>query len=636
MGTRSACTNALRLLALLALLALPVGAAGAGEGAAAAPDSRTIPLSGEHLFRAGDDPRYADPAHDDSGWRRVPVPASWRRFGVDEHVDTAWYRIRFTVPPGFEVDRPALHLALLLVADETYLNGRRIGGEGEINRAAWHDRPPFLPRLYPIDPALLDRDGPNVLAIRVNRHPLIQDGGLPLGPVEIGSYVDLAPEAGARVLRYQAFSTVFLGIDTVIIVFALSAFWLGLRDRAMKSFLLMFTPYFLAQVEKNHAVHAAGLGTPLVEAAVTKLAALLLVPLLEFVAAVLKVPVGRTVRVVQGLTVVSVLNNPAYTTEAGAMWYRLCVQVWTLAMFATFAIIGWWILRAALARRTDVMPMVAGLAVLIAGVLSDVLLPATPMYDWFGVTFGDPCIHVFLLSLAMVLGIRMFRTEQALKAANDRALRLHESERGRLAREVHDGIGQWLSTIKLNLNILRARKRGGADPDAGAFDELVDDVSHAIEDTRRIAHDLSPALLDRFGLVEAMRSLADRISRERGIEVSVTAQAGPPVADKAGSHLYRIFQEAVRNAIEHGRCTRIETALAREGGELVLTVRDDGIGLDGAAETASKGQAKDAADTAAGLGLRNMRERAMLLGGTFEAGAAKGGGTVITVRAPAD
>jgi signal transduction histidine kinase len=180
-----------------------------------------------------------------------------------------------------------------------------------------------------------------------------------------------------------------------------------------------------------------------------------------------------------------------------------------------------------------------------------------------------------------------------------------EAERRRLAREVHDQMGQILTTLKL----------GAADDPERAV--LIDE---AIRISRRISHDLRPAALDDLGLAAALSQLGRDTQQHAGIEVRVMAEDNAALDPHQATQLYRITQEAVTNALRHARARRITIRAGAEGGRYGLDIEDDGIGCDG--------------QGAQGSGLLNMRERARLAGG--EAGIARRpeGGTVVSVHIP--
>ena len=213
--------------------------------------------------------------------------------------------------------------------------------------------------------------------------------------------------------------------------------------------------------------------------------------------------------------------------------------------------------------------------------------------------------------------------EQARRLMSElarRLLQVAEAERTALARELHDDLGQRLAALKMNLQL---QERTGAGP-AGrpSLREAILIAESCIEQVRQRAFDLRPAQLDELGLAAALHSHAHDQARLAATPVKCTVALDDlvPGVDWS-SHVYRIIQEAVRNALHHGLPTWVEVSLTVAAGEVVLAVSDDGIGI-----AASTGRV--------GLGLLNMRERAELVGGRFEVRPMQPRGTRVVCRWP--
>ncbi|WP_420456897.1 PAS domain S-box protein [Rubrivirga sp.] len=198
-------------------------------------------------------------------------------------------------------------------------------------------------------------------------------------------------------------------------------------------------------------------------------------------------------------------------------------------------------------------------------------------------------------------------------------------EQERMARDLHDGLGQVLTGAAFRLQALHNRLEQADDPELAAdalrSRELVED---ALGQARAIARGLFPINTEPDGLAEALARLATDAELAFGIVCSFD---GPPVVVSSrehAAHLYRIAQEAMANAARHGRAGTVEIALAQDGGLATLTVCDDGVGIPDAALAGGEG-----------LGLRTMRYRADRVGGEFEVRPKEGGGTVVAVTFPA-
>jgi PAS domain S-box-containing protein len=215
-----------------------------------------------------------------------------------------------------------------------------------------------------------------------------------------------------------------------------------------------------------------------------------------------------------------------------------------------------------------------------------------------------------------------------IEALSRRMLQLQEEERRALARELHDEVGQQLGALRLNLDALR---RGLSDGVAqGRLTDCAEIVDTTIAQIRDRALDLRPAVLDDLGLKPALDSYGKRQAMRSGCAIEVKASPLPSNATgEQQSALFRIAQESVNNALRHSQASRIEIAVRFEEGASVLSVRDDGIGFDVGATLARE-------YTGTGLGLPGMRERAELLGGTFEIRSEPGAGTEVVARIPVE
>ena len=211
------------------------------------------------------------------------------------------------------------------------------------------------------------------------------------------------------------------------------------------------------------------------------------------------------------------------------------------------------------------------------------------------------------------------RLEQERVLSGRRALMAQENERKRLARELHDEVGQTLTGVMLQLEgIHRA-----APPELGeAVAQLQETAREGVEEVREIARGLRPQALDEFGLRSALITLAAGFSENSGLAVRhELAPQLPALAPEQDLAIYRVAQEGLTNVARHAEARGVLIALGSENGNVVLRVRDDGRGID-----------EGAAHNAGGLG--GMRERAMLIGGRLTLKPVDGGGTEVTLRLP--
>jgi signal transduction histidine kinase len=221
-------------------------------------------------------------------------------------------------------------------------------------------------------------------------------------------------------------------------------------------------------------------------------------------------------------------------------------------------------------------------------------------------------------AVATAQSVATERRRQRLEAA--------EAERRRWARELHDETLQSLSALRVGLSTAKRSKR----PEAleRAVTGAIEHLEESITNLRALITDLRPASLDELGTGAAVQALAERTTRH-GIDIDVSIDLAYEEGREATRHtpelettLYRMVQEALTNAIKHGKARRAVIEMHEDDAEVRLRVRDDGEGFDTSAQTS-------------GFGLLGMRERVQLLDGTFEIQSSSAGGTTISASFPA-
>lgn len=216
--------------------------------------------------------------------------------------------------------------------------------------------------------------------------------------------------------------------------------------------------------------------------------------------------------------------------------------------------------------------------------------------------------------------------EKRLRGLARAVWKVEEEERARLARELHDGIGQTLTALAMRLERLSAEAAG--ERQLGGLEEALGLARQALAETRELARLLRPPILDDLGLVPALRWLARTFGRHAGITVDFAAEGlGPErLPAEVETLLFRVVQEALTNVAKHAAADRAEVRLARRGGWIALAVADRGRGFD------PRGVGEGAAG--AGFGLKGMQDRVECSDGRFALRSAPGAGTVVEVRVP--
>ncbi len=249
--------------------------------------------------------------------------------------------------------------------------------------------------------------------------------------------------------------------------------------------------------------------------------------------------------------------------------------------------------------------------------------------------------HVFVLitilsftAITVVFATGVFLALRENRQASDsqklltrRIVEAQEEERSRVARELHDGISQNLSSVKYTLElaaILISRKKPGV---AEVIEKGTEGLAKTIREVRRISRDLRPGMLDDLGLLPALESLAADFSERTGIEVHIEAD-GLRENMPRGSRttLFRVAQESLTNIERHAEATKVNITITSANSCICLMITDNGKGFDMQNAPAKKRKR-------GGIGLRNMRERLLYIGGVLHL-SSSGSGTIVKAELP--
>lgn len=236
---------------------------------------------------------------------------------------------------------------------------------------------------------------------------------------------------------------------------------------------------------------------------------------------------------------------------------------------------------------------------------------------------GNPMFTIYIRDIT-----QHKRAEAELRSLPQRIIKAQEAERSRIAQELHDGINQLIASVKMRL-----RKVEGSLPELKpAAREILSRCDRllvkVLEENRRIAHNLRPTDLDHLGLSAACNSFCSDMQMRTNLQFQVRLPASgkrlPPVIEL---HLFRIVQEAINNIEKHAGASTVKLQMLIQNDVVLLKIQDDGKGFD-------QRDVKPGRKARHGLGLTNMRERALSLGGTYEIKSEPQKGTTIIVRVP--
>jgi len=248
---------------------------------------------------------------------------------------------------------------------------------------------------------------------------------------------------------------------------------------------------------------------------------------------------------------------------------------------------------------------------------------------------GGLVIAALLAGLAYLLYNR-HRLRQAMAHEQERQqqerqrataiLNAEEAERRRIGSDLHDGVGQLLSVVKININALNEELAQQLDADqVRRFGDALDLVDESVREVRSISHNLLPNALIKRGLARAVREFLEKVQQAGRLRIrletlGLDGARLDPVVENA---LYRVIQELVQNIVKHAQASEMDLQLIRHEHELTLLVEDNGHGFDPAALGPD-----------AGIGLRNIASRVAYLGGTLDIDGRPGRGTTITATIP--
>lgn len=261
----------------------------------------------------------------------------------------------------------------------------------------------------------------------------------------------------------------------------------------------------------------------------------------------------------------------------------------------------------------------------VAAARAEVQARVQRQFLWIGAITLAAILLVFTSGLFINIRERRL-ADTKLKALTQRVFDAQEEERGRVARELHDGISQILVGVRYALDSARRRLARGDARGSESLDKGIDHLTEAIHEVRRISRDLRPGVLDDLGLGPALQALCDDFQTRTGITTRFnTVVFRNRLDQEARIALYRIAQEALMNIERHAGAQQVQVDLRGHRRGATLRIADDGRGIPPESQRGGRG-----------LGLRNMQERVEQLGGTLRILSARGAGpgTVIEAEVP--
>lgn len=227
-------------------------------------------------------------------------------------------------------------------------------------------------------------------------------------------------------------------------------------------------------------------------------------------------------------------------------------------------------------------------------------------------------VLVVLLGIAINLHENRL-ADSRLRLLAHRSILANVADRRRFSRELHDGINQLMVSVLYRIELAQRKLKQGNSEGLADLDKGYQVLNEAIQEVRRISHDLRPTLLDDLGLEAALEGLLDRFTERTGIRLDLDMRLPTtPLPEEVEITVYRLVQEGLTNVERHSGASLLRLKLWQQGRQLWLKMQDNGCGFD-----------QDVLERFEGIGLRNMRERVELLGGEFKLSSRPGQGTVL-------
>ena len=557
-------------------------------------------------FTSGDDLRFASPSFDDSGWRTWGNNAT-----INSESVLVWRRIRFAIPKEFKDDQAGVLLGRIADADEVYLNGVKIGVEGLLGEH--FVKADKVVKLYQLPRGSLKPEGENLLAVRtVKISPTKSNQQTPA----IGDYnallkIKLKEEYSTRNIEFVLFTFFFLWIEYMCFLY-----YKRLVTNEYTSFGIFMIIYAVAYFLDSLTFYQTGFKTDTIQHIITALYFVLPATILYFQMCVYKHK--HTACTWINLLAPAILSLAALFVDdlrtqrvLLMLWYPVCISI-----AATALLFAWQDYRQ---KLNESKPMLAGMLWLcLSGGISLLSCTTTiiPTYTLFGYYQSDLILFAWIIIIKYGIISRFARIKNDMQTISSRLLSAHEDERSRLARDLHDGMGQNLVAIKFNLQRVNSCMKNRL------IDGIIEEISISISELRDISSGLMPVSLKEVGLSKLLKIHSDHFSKSTGVSVTVESDNPPRLSLPVELNIFRIFQEALNNAAKHSGATNIRVSFREGPSGLVMQIHDDGRGFD-----VKRVQAENQ-----GLGLSIMQERVRIIGGDITIQSGNNQGTTIIVK----
>ncbi len=558
-------------------------------------------------WRVGDDPAWAHTDHDDADWLQGETP---ERLLLLRYPYRAWYRFHFTLPEARPEGGWGIALGRIQTADEVYLNGVLIGGEGRVDNHfvdALHKK-----RVYALPDACL-RPGVNILAIRVQSTFLV--GGLVSESIALGDYRMLEKAAENEAAPRKQMEAFFLGMLAVAFLFWI-LFIIYRVHQSEYIYLGAVVALFMGTCTLESLLwYDAGGATPFTQRLTTSLYLLHPIPLLLYSARLFHGV--RPPYLHYAWAGLSIGLSVLFLSLGGLDTVRAVEAVWWLSLMITGGLLLWQAWRLRIWRQAAIpLTLAIGMTLLLILALSDALIharmaPSLP-FD-FLLYVGFACL---IVSLVVAMTIRVRGMNERLLTLSEQILTAQETAAARTAAALHNELAPGLAAAKLDLQLFLRRHQ--LLPEG---EHLVGQLSEAIDQTRTLSHEMHPGAVDQLGLQNALQALSERLATAQGWTLHVDLPEEEPLVGTRATLLYRMGQELLYNAAKYAHASAVDVQLVSNRRGMRLTVRDNGKGC-------------DLRNTQPGIGWTSICERTEAMHGHCYFCLAPGGGMEANIWIP--
>ncbi len=554
-----------------------------------------------------------------SDWKSADVPAIFLKSPKDGIY--LWYKREFDIGVNElrEANKKplALYIESIRNSDETWLNGSKIGQIGDISPPwdVWQEYPLNLPRVYSIPEGLLKPNN-NVLLIKINTGVGDISGTEYFGSVGITGSVTIQAESVAKDLQYKS-NLKGNNIDVMIIV-------LGFIDIFLILFLFKSTFHNLPEFRW------------LLLNSILMISATLILDV--FYLNGMKYPIFGVIRYITvfSIPIVTAIyfwsqnkNIPNKVVNAFVVLQTTVGLIVLLPWFpAYFKAIAWKItlllvvifflyslysaIRNLRNKQVGSLAQFIGLLIYFLSIRTDIF--NIDLFEHRNVFIGA---LIFRYALLWAYFQRIRHMSACYKTLSKRMLSTIEEKRSDMARELHDGLGQHLASSKFQAQL------ASVSDDKKHLTQLTDELNLAVGSMHRLVEGLHPMALDRHELPEAIKIEAKRLAKTYSITINTDLDE-QNLPKEIEIHLFRIYQEAVSNAVRHGKATKIQVQLKSLSNKVQFSIHDNGSGY--------KKVDKTPEEKEGGFGLISLQERVNLIGASYQHTSSAKKGTKLTIE----